>query len=102
MILHDWSEAWRIYQESRKRLGEGYWSWRNVTTYWRTWAADIGICLSGVPLLIGMWTENRKMEVVGYALLCALLPLLGWAKQFAGANALAKKFPVEYSRSSCG
>ena len=93
MVLHDWSEAWRIYRESRKRLGAGYWSWRSVRIYWRTWAASIGIWLFSVPFFIGMWTEDIKMAAVGFA----LSALVAWAKQFAVADALVKKFPVEYS-----
>jgi hypothetical protein len=93
MILQDWSEAWRIYWESRKRLEEGYWSWRNARTYWRTWAASIGICLSTGPLAIGIWTEDIIIAAVGIV----LLPLVVWARQLEAADALAKKFPDEYS-----
>src|SRR5262249_33941851 len=48
---------------------------------------------SSAPLVIGMWTEDIKMAAVGFA----LSALLAWPKQLAVANALAKKFPVEYS-----
>jgi hypothetical protein len=93
MILHDWSEAWRFYRESRKRLGEGYWSWRNARIYWLVWAASLGVALACVPFVIGMWTQNIKMIAVGMGVSL----LIAWGKQIAIQKALAKKFPLKYS-----
>jgi len=98
MVLKEWSEVWKIYNESGTRLSKLFWFPRKAKSYWYIWVINIFFIFSSVFALVYAVTDKKEMMALGWGLI-GLTSVLG---RFAVTKAFAKEFSVDYAAHGLG